>query len=155
MGLEGSYGSKMEKPAVVGGGEVERADGVDAHFGIEMCVLRQQVEGFGTEEPVGHTLDDEVVVVAPAEADVPLLRGEAVVPPAFGGEHDVHGFEDGAGAAIAALDEIGDVAVAEAEVEVEVTSVPPYLQGTGELLQVESREVSPEVAVFEGEALLE
>ena len=143
----------MEEPAVVGGGEIERADGVDAHFGIEVGVVGQLVEGFGAEEPVGHALDDEVVVVAPAEADVPLLRSEAVVPPSFGGKHDIHGLEDGAHAAVAALDEFCGVAVAEAEVEGDVPGVPAHLQGPGELLKVEGREVAPEVAVFECKAL--
>ena len=40
------------------------------------------------------------------------------MPPAFDGEHDVHGFENGALASVVALDEFGDVAVAEAKVEV-------------------------------------
>ena len=143
----------MEKPTVVGGCEVERAYGVDAYFGIEMCVLRQLVEGFGTEEPVGHTLDDKVVVIAPAEADIPLPGNELVVPPAFDGKHDVHGFEDGALAAVAALDEFSNISVAETEMEVEMPGMPSHLQGSGELLQVERGEVTPEVAVFEREAL--
>ena len=144
----------MEKPAVVGGGEVERADGMDAHFGVEVGVVGQAVEGFGAEEPVGHALDDEVVVVAPAEAYVPLVGKEAVVPPAFGGKQDVHGLEDGALSAVAALDEFGDIAVAEAEAEDDVACVPTHLEGSGELLQVEGREMAPEVAVFECESLL-
>ena len=148
------YCSEVEKPAVVGGGEVERADGMDAHFGVEVGVVGQAVEGFGAEEPVGHALDYEVVVVAPAEAYVPLVGKEAVVPPAFGGKQDVHGLEDGALSAVAALDEFGDIAVAEAEAEDDVACVPTHLEGSGELLQVEGREMAPEVAVFEGEALL-
>ena len=91
---------------------------MDACFGIEAGAVGQAVEGFGTEEPVGHALDDKVVVVAPPQADVPLVGDEAVVPPAFDGEHDVHGFEYGALAAVVALDEFGDIAVAEAKVEV-------------------------------------
>ena len=117
-GLKWFDGAEVEEPAVVGGGEVERADGVDACFGIEAGAVGQAVEGFGTEEPVGHALDDKVVVVAPPQADVPLVGDEAVVPPAFDGEHDVHGFEYGALAAVVALDEFGDIAVAEAKVKV-------------------------------------
>ena len=125
--LKGSYCAKVEKPTVVGGCEVERAYGVDAYFGIEMCVLRQLVEGFGTEEPVGHTLDDKVVVIAPADADIPLPGNELVVPPAFDGKHDVHGFEDGALAAVAALDEFSNISVAETEMEVEMPGMPSHL----------------------------
>ena len=64
-GLKWFDGAEVEEPAVVGGGEVERAYGVDADFGIEAGAVGQAVEGFGTEEPVGHALDDEVVVIAP------------------------------------------------------------------------------------------
>lgn len=130
-------GTKVEEPSVVGGGEVERANGVDADLGVEVCAVGQTVEGFGAEEPVGYALDDKVVVVAPPEAYIPGGWVELVVPPAFGGEHDVHGFEDGTHATVAALDKFGYVAVAEAKVQVDVAGVPAKLEGAGELLQVD------------------
>ena len=75
------------------------------------------------------------------------------MPPAFGGKHDIHGLEDGAHAPVASLDKFGHVAVAEAEVQVYVAGVPSKLEGTGKLLQIDRREMTPKVAVLECEAL--
>ena len=139
----------MEKPAVVGGGEVERPHGMDARFGNESGQVRQPVGGLGAEEPIGHTLDDEVVVVAPSQTHVPRRRVELVVPPALGGKHDVHGFEHCAAAAVAALDELGNIAVANAKMEVDMAGIPRHLQSAGEFLQVERGEMAEEVAVLQ------
>ena len=128
----------MAKPAVVGGREVERANGMDAHFGNNAPVAINPIEALEAEKPVGHTFDDKIVVVAPTYAHVPLagLRPHAVgiMQPSLGGEHHVHRFEHCAHAPVAALHQFGHIAVAETEMQTGVTQIASQQQGTCELL---------------------
>ena len=144
----------MAEPAVVAGSQIEGADWMDAGLDVEHRVVGQEIPAFGTEEPVGHALNDKIVVVAPAQPDVPLAGQGLVTPPAFGGEHDVHGLKDRGFTPVGALHQRSEIAIAKAKVKSRMAGIPTQLKRAGELLQVEREEVTPEVAVFEGETLL-
>ena len=146
------YATDVNEVAVVLRRQVEHACGMQSGFADDAPLLVDVVIAVDGVIDQGDAFDDEFAVVGDAAADVPamLVKGGVVRKQvAFDLKHYVHRFEDDAFSPVEPQGNLGDVAVAETQLEVPVEVAVAQGEHGIELLEAVACEATVEIAVFD------
>ena len=142
----------VDKEAVVLGRKVEHAGGMQTSFANQAPFIVDVVIAVDGVIEQGDAFDDEFAVVGDATANVPMMfvNGRAVGKQVtLNVEHHVHRLEDDPFSPVEPQGNLGDVAVAEAQLEVPVQVAVAQGEHGVELLKTVAGEKTVEVAIFD------